>query len=177
MMRKFGCADSFGTSSPFGMAFWACRANAGVRTRSTMSFAARVTSFVNSFVKKIGVSEIRKSTGHFSVSFTQRNSAAYFSGAKSALKRERSCGSISDRNGSGPALSGAEASHPTYFSRVRAICASEIKIRTPWRCVPPFHTKNLPRRITCSPLNQMSKSRPTQSICVLETQFAPVCSA
>ena len=37
--------------------------------------------------------------------------------------------------------------------------------------------KNLPRSITCSPSNQMSKSRPTQSMCVLETQFAPVCSA
>jgi len=83
---------------------------------------------VNSFVKKIGVSEIRKSTGHFSVSFTQRNSAAYFAGVKSALNLARSCGSISDRNGSEPALSGAEVSHPTYLSRVRAICASEIKI-------------------------------------------------
>jgi hypothetical protein len=39
------------------------------------------------------------------------------------------------------------------------------------------YTKNFPPRITCWPSNQMSKSRPTQSICVLETQFAPVCSA
>ena len=31
--------------------------------------------------------------------------------------------------------------------------------------------------IQFSPSNQMSKSRPTQSICVLEAQFAPVCSA
>ena len=83
---------------------------------------------MNSFVKKIGVSQIRKSTGHFSVSFTQRNSAAYFAGVKSALNLARSCGSISDRSGSEPALSGAEVSHPTYLSRVRAICASEIKI-------------------------------------------------
>ena len=39
------------------------------------------------------------------------------------------------------------------------------------------YIKNFPSRITCWPLNQMSKSRPTQSICVLEAQFAPVCSA
>ena len=45
---------------------------------------------MNSFVKKIGVSEIRKSAGHFSVSFTQRNSAAYLAGVKLALNRERS---------------------------------------------------------------------------------------
>ncbi len=37
---------------------------------------------MNSRVKKIGVSEIRKSAGHFSDSFTQRTSAAYFSGRK-----------------------------------------------------------------------------------------------
>ncbi len=39
------------------------------------------------------------------------------------------------------------------------------------------YIKNFPSRITCWPSNQMSKSRPTQSICVLEAQFAPVCSA
>ena len=39
----------------------------------------------------MGVSEIRKSAGHFSVSFTQRTSAAYFFGVKSALNWERSC--------------------------------------------------------------------------------------
>src|SRR5439155_22283813 len=39
------------------------------------------------------------------------------------------------------------------------------------------HTRNFPRCITCSPLNQTSKSRPTQSICVLESHLAPVCSA
>ena len=39
------------------------------------------------------------------------------------------------------------------------------------------YTKNFPPRITCSPSNQTSKSRPTQSMCVLEAQFAPVCSA
>jgi hypothetical protein len=39
------------------------------------------------------------------------------------------------------------------------------------------YIKNFPSRITCWPLNQMSKSRPTQSMCVLEAQFAPVCSA
>jgi hypothetical protein len=45
----------------------------------------------------MGVSEIRKSAGHFSVSFTQRTSAAYFSGVKSALKAARSLGStVSD---------------------------------------------------------------------------------
>jgi hypothetical protein len=49
---------------------------------------------VNSRVKKIDVSEIRKSAGHFSVSFTQRNNVAYFSGVKSALNRERSGESI-----------------------------------------------------------------------------------
>jgi hypothetical protein len=38
-------------------------------------------------------------------------------------------------------------------------------------------TKNFPRCITCSPSNQISKSRPTQSMCVLDLQFAPVCSA
>src|SRR5439155_16888533 len=41
----------------------------------------------------IGVSEIRKSAGHFSVSFTQRTSAVYFPGVNSALKAARSCGS------------------------------------------------------------------------------------
>jgi hypothetical protein len=41
----------------------------------------------------MGVSEILKSAGHFSVSFTQRISAAYFSGVKSTLNRERSFGS------------------------------------------------------------------------------------
>src|SRR4029453_1814118 len=91
--RKFGCPDSFGTSKFSGIAFSACRTNSGVRVRSTISRAARVTSSVNSRVKKIGVSEIRKSAGHFSVSFTQRKSAAYLSGMKSALNRERSCGS------------------------------------------------------------------------------------
>jgi hypothetical protein len=39
------------------------------------------------------------------------------------------------------------------------------------------YTKNFPFRITCSPSNQMSKSRPTQSMCVFEIQSAPVCSA
>src|SRR5438093_2072313 len=91
--RKFGCADSFGTSKPFGTAEAASRANSAVRVRSIIAFAARVASSVNSSVKKIGVSEIRKSAGHFSVSFTQRNSTAYFSGAKSPLNAKRSCGS------------------------------------------------------------------------------------
>jgi hypothetical protein len=59
----------------------------------TILFAARVTSSVNSRVRKIGVSEIRKSAGHFSVSFTQRTNAAYLSRVKSALNIERSCGS------------------------------------------------------------------------------------
>ncbi len=40
-----------------------------------------------------------------------------------------------------------------------------------------LHTRNFPSFITCSPLNQMSKSRPTQSMWVLENQLAPVCSA
>src|SRR5213078_138322 len=71
----------------------ACFENSGVRVRATISFAARVTSSVNSPVRKIGVSEIRKSAGHFSVSFTQRRSAAYFSGEKSALNRARSAAS------------------------------------------------------------------------------------
>ena len=75
----------------------------------------------------------------FSDSFTQRTSAAYFSGRKAALKVERRFGS-------------------TRRSRQRYI-------------------KNFPSRITCWPSNQMSKSRPTQSMCVLEAQFAPVCSA
>src|SRR5215472_19286061 len=39
------------------------------------------------------------------------------------------------------------------------------------------YIKNFPSRMTCWPSNQMSKSRPTQSMCVLEAQFAPVCSA
>jgi hypothetical protein len=39
------------------------------------------------------------------------------------------------------------------------------------------YIKNFPSRITCWPSNQISKSRPTQSMCVLEVQFAPVCSA
>src|ERR1051325_5530979 len=39
------------------------------------------------------------------------------------------------------------------------------------------HTRNLPERTTCSLSNQMSKSRPTQSMCVFELQSAPVCSA
>src|SRR6478752_9419103 len=107
--------------------------------RDTDFFDPRVTSSVNSRVKKIGVSEIRKSAGHFSDSFTQRTSASYFSDRKAALKAERRVES-------------------TRRSRQRYI-------------------KNLPSRITCWPLNQMSKSRPTQSICVLEAQFAPVCSA
>jgi hypothetical protein len=47
----------------------------------------------NSRVKKTGVSQIRKSAGHFSDSFTQRASPAYFSGVKSALKAARSFGS------------------------------------------------------------------------------------
>ena len=42
-------------------------------------------------------------------------------------------------------------------------------------CAP--YTRNFPPFITCSPLNQMSKSRPTQSMWVLEIQLAPVCSA
>ena len=39
-----------------------------------------------------------------------------------------------------------------------------------------IQTRNLPERITCSPSNQMSKSRPTQSIWVFDFQSAPVCS-
>src|SRR5438045_4889661 len=39
------------------------------------------------------------------------------------------------------------------------------------------HPRNFPLRIICSPSNQMSKSRPTQSMCVFELQLAPVCSA
>jgi hypothetical protein len=39
-----------------------------------------------------------------------------------------------------------------------------------------YYTKNLPPSITFSPSNQMSKSRPTQSMCVFDTHFAPVCS-
>src|SRR5439155_15357934 len=81
------------TSNPFGIADAACRANSRVRVRSTIVWAARVTSSVNSRVKKIGVYEIRTSAGHFSVSFTQCNSAAYLSGVKSVLNIERSCGS------------------------------------------------------------------------------------
>src|SRR6266404_9911695 len=48
-----------------------------------------MTSPVNSRVRKIGVSEIRKSAGHFVASFTQRKSVAYFSGVKSALNLSR----------------------------------------------------------------------------------------
>jgi hypothetical protein len=40
-----------------------------------------------------------------------------------------------------------------------------------------FHTRNFPARMIGSPSNQMSKSRPTQSMCVFEIQLAPVCSA
>src|SRR6266404_229105 len=114
---KFGCADSRRTSRPGGIAVAECRLNSRVRVRSTIAFAARATSSVNSRVKKIGVSEIRKSAGHFSVSFTQRKRAAYFSGVKSALNRERSSGSISGRDGS--------PSRPTYFSRADAVRASK----------------------------------------------------
>jgi hypothetical protein len=39
-----------------------------------------------------------------------------------------------------------------------------------------FYTKNFPPSMILSSSNQMSKSRPTQSMCVFETQFAPVCS-
>ena len=39
------------------------------------------------------------------------------------------------------------------------------------------HTRNLPARTIGSSSNQMSKSRPTQSMCVLDFQSAPVCSA
>src|SRR6059058_5266068 len=108
---------SFGTSSPDGMAPAAWRANSGDRVFATISLAAPTTSSQNSRVRKIGVSEIRKSAGHFSVSFTQRRSAAYFSGVKSALNRERSSGSISGRDGS--------PIRPTYFSRADAVRASE----------------------------------------------------
>src|SRR5262245_17839605 len=90
---KFGCADSLGTSKSFGTAKAECLTNSGVRVAATISFAARVTTLVNSRVRKIGVSEIRKSAGHFSDSFTQRTEAAYFSGVKLALKAERSFGS------------------------------------------------------------------------------------
>src|ERR1700745_3211684 len=64
-----------------------------MRVAAMISFAARLTSSVNLRVRKIGVSEIRKSAGHFSDSFTQRTSAEYFSGVKSALKAVRSFGS------------------------------------------------------------------------------------
>ena len=37
--------------------------------------------------------------------------------------------------------------------------------------------RNSPRSMIWSPSNQMSKFRPTQSMCVVETQFCPVCSA
>ena len=47
----------------------------------------------------MGVSEIRKSAGHFLVSFTQRTNAAYFSGVKSALKAARSFGSTCQTRG------------------------------------------------------------------------------
>src|SRR5439155_2591476 len=60
---------------------------------SIFALAARVSTYMNTSDKKIGVSENRKSAGHFSVSFTQRNSTAYFSGAKSPLNAKRSCGS------------------------------------------------------------------------------------
>ena len=42
---------------------------------------------MKSRVRKIGVSEMRKSAGHFSVSFTHRNRAAYLSVVKLALKQ------------------------------------------------------------------------------------------
>src|SRR6266403_6121627 len=83
-----------------------------------------MTSLVNSRVKKIGVSEMRKSAGHLVASFTQRISAAYFSGVKSALNRGRSSECILDRDGS--------LKRPTYFSGVRAIRASEITRRLRW---------------------------------------------
>jgi hypothetical protein len=70
--------------------------------------------------------------------------------------------------------------------RIFAAVGSADEKRHEGGCQKPFanvsnHTanyiKNFPSRITCWPLNQMSKSRPTQSMCVLEAQFAPVCSA
>src|SRR6202035_3080563 len=85
---------SFGTAKPVGTADAACCANSSLRVRATIALAARATSSVKSRVKKIGVSEIRKSAGHFSVSFTQRTNAAYFSGVKSVLKRSRKSGCI-----------------------------------------------------------------------------------
>src|SRR5437763_15970536 len=90
--RKFGCVVSFGTSKPEGMAVAAWRANSAVRVFATISLAAPTTTSQNSRVKKIGVSEIRKSAGHFSVSFTQGKRPEDLAGLKSELKRVRSSG-------------------------------------------------------------------------------------
>ena len=80
--------------TPFGTAGAACCANSGVRV-SIDNRICCARHFIGEIARqKIGVSEIRKSAGHFSVSFTQRTSAAYFSGVKSALNRKRSCGSM-----------------------------------------------------------------------------------
>ena len=38
-------------------------------------------------------------------------------------------------------------------------------------------TRNFPLPMICSPSNQMSKSRPTQSMCVVDSHVWPVCSA
>src|SRR3954468_14862036 len=93
-MTTSGCGDSLGTSSPAGIAEAACRLNSAVRVCASMSRAAATASSVNWGVRKIGVSEMRKSAGQRTLSFTQRSNASYLSAEKSALNRERSCGSI-----------------------------------------------------------------------------------
>src|SRR5437764_14786991 len=92
-MTTSGRDDSLGTSSPAGIAEAACRLNSAVRVCASMIRAAATASSVNSGVRKIGVSEMRKSAGQRTASFTQRSSASYFSAEKSALNCERSCGS------------------------------------------------------------------------------------
>src|SRR5204862_2597545 len=130
--RKFGCADSFGTSSFSGTADAAYFANSGVRVASRIVFAARVTSSVKSCVKKTGVSEIRKSAGHFSVPFTQRTRAAYFSDVKAALNRERSCEStVSIARGYSPF--DCESMMLLRYKGVRiAVASSSVNMTTRW---------------------------------------------
>src|SRR6266404_6080693 len=153
-----------------------------------------MTSFVNSRVRKIGVSEIRKSAGHFVASFTQRNNAAYFSGVKSALNFSRSSECIptmriaqrfsagNHRQRKKQAPQGRQNRFLSSLMGLVVIGAFLPSVETlgysheDRASIGPPYIKNIPARMTGSPSNQMSKSRPTQSMCVFDFQSAPVCS-